>query len=79
MFEGLPQDDWIHLGSVILLAALPAIIWSGFIQGSQNLRWPLLLAFFLGTLTVLPLILLYDYIWVQFPQLNFTRHRFNHS
>ncbi len=71
MFEGFTQDDWIHLGAVVLLAALPAIIWSVVLfKGRKTSRWPLLLAFFLGTLTVLPLILLYDYVWVQFPQLN---------
>ncbi|MEK9159854.1 MAG: PrsW family intramembrane metalloprotease [Patescibacteria group bacterium] len=71
MFEGFTQDDWIQLGAMVLLAATPAVIWSVVLfKGRKTSRWPLLLAFFLGTLTVLPLILIYDYLWVKFPQLN---------
>ena len=71
MFEGFTQADWIQLGAMVLLAAPPAVIWSVVLfKGRKTSRWPLLLAFFLGTLTVLPLILIYDYLWVKFPQLN---------
>lgn len=71
MFESFAQDDWIQLAIVCALAALPALIWSYVIfKGRKTSRWPLLLAFFLGTLTVLPLLLLYDFLWVKFPQLN---------
>lgn len=71
MFDAFTQDDWIQLAIVCALAALPALIWSYVIfSGRKTSRWPLLLAFFLGTLTVLPLILLYDFLWVKFPQLN---------
>ncbi len=71
MFEGFTQDDWIQFGIMTLLAAIPAVIWSVILfKGRKTSRWPLLLAFFMGTLTVIPLILIYDYLWVQFPQLN---------
>lgn len=71
MFEGFTQDDWIQFGAMALLAALPALIWSVILfKGRKTSRWPLLLAFFLGTLTVVPLILLYDYVYVQFPILD---------
>ncbi|MFA4815269.1 MAG: PrsW family intramembrane metalloprotease [Candidatus Gracilibacteria bacterium] len=71
MFGDFIQDDWVQLGVVVLLAALPALIWSYLIfKGRKTSRWPLLLAFFLGTLTVIPLILIYDYLWVRFPILN---------
>lgn len=71
MFEGFTQDDWIQFGVMALLAALPAFIWSYLIfKGRKTSRWLLLLAFFLGTLTVTPLILLYDYVYVMFPALD---------
>ena len=71
MFEGYTQADWIRFAIVVALAALPAVIWSVVIfKGRKTSRWPLLLAFFLGTLTVLPLILLYNYLWVWFPALD---------
>ena len=74
MFEAFTQDDWIRLGVMVLLAGLPAIIWSIVIfRGRKTSRWLLLSAFFLGTLTVLPLILLYDYLWVKFPVLDLNR------
>lgn len=68
MLGTFTQAELIRLGIVILLAALPAIIWSVLIfKGRKTSRWPLLLAFFLGTLTVAPLIILYDYLWFKFP------------
>ena len=71
MFAAFTQDDWIRLGIMVLLAALPAIIWSIVIfSGRKSARLPLLLAFFLGTLTVVPIIFLYDYIYVMFPMLD---------
>ncbi len=74
MFEAFTQDDWIRLGVMVLLAGLPAIIWSILIfRGRKTSRWTLLLAFFLGTLTVVPLILIYDYLWVKFPILDLNR------
>ena len=74
MFEAFTQADWIRLGVMVLLAGLPAIIWSIVLfRGRKTSRWLLLSAFFLGTLTVLPLILLYDYLWVKFPVLDLNR------
>lgn len=71
MFADFTQDEWVRLGAVVLLAAMPAVIWFWILfSGRKTSRWPLLLAFFLGTLTVLPLILLYDYLWVWFPRLD---------
>lgn len=55
---------------VILLASAPALIWSIIIfRGRKTSRWPLFLAFFLGTLTVLPLMGL-NYLWLFYPQLD---------
>lgn len=55
------------------LAAAPAIIWSVVLfRGRKASRWQLLLAFFLGTLTVLPLMGL-EYLWIWFPQLDIYR------
>lgn len=74
MFASFTQDDWIHLAVVVGLAALPALIWFYVIfSGRKSSRWFLLLAFFLGTLTVVPLILLYDYVYVAFPILDIDR------
>lgn len=74
MFMGFTQEELIVLGVMIGLAALPAIIWSYLIfNGRKTSRLMLLLAFFMGTLTVLPLIILYDYLWVWFPQLDVYR------
>ena len=68
------QEELKQIGLMIGLAALPALIWSYVIfQGRKTSRWPLLLAFFLGTLTVLPLVLLYDYLWIWFPALDVYR------
>ena len=53
MFDAFTQDDWIRLGVMVLLAGLPAIIWSILIfRGRKTSRWTLLHEFFLGTLTV---------------------------
>ncbi len=74
MFMGFTQEELTQIGLMIGLAALPALIWSYVIfQGRKTSRWPLLLAFFLGTLTVLPLVLLYDYLWIWFPALDVYR------
>lgn len=74
MFMGFTQEDLPQLGLMVGLAATPALIWSYLIfQGRKTSRGPLLLAFFLGTLTVIPLILLYDYLWVWFPALDVYR------
>ncbi len=71
MFDGFTQDQLPELALVIALAATPALIWSYLIfKGRSTSRWILLLAFFLGTLTVLPLVFLYDYLFVYFPELN---------
>ena len=49
MFDAFTQDDWIRLGVMVLLAGLPAIIWSILIfRGRKTSRWTLLLAFFSG-------------------------------
>lgn len=74
MLGTFTQAELIRLGIVIILAALPAVIWSVVIfRGRKTSRWPLLLAFFLGTLTVVPLIILYDYLWFKFPVLDLYR------
>ena len=74
MFMGFTQEELKQIGLMIGLAALPALIWSYVIfNGRKTSRWTLLLAFFLGTLTVLPLVLLYDYLWVWFPALDVYR------
>lgn len=70
MFDNLTQDQLTQLGIVILLAALPAIIWSVIIfKGRRTSKWPLFFAFFLGTLTVTPIMML-DYLWAIYPQLD---------
>lgn len=74
MFTGFTQEELLLIGLMVVLAALPALIWSYLIfQGRKTSRLALLLAFFMGTLTVLPLILLYDYLWVWFPALDVYR------
>jgi RsiW-degrading membrane proteinase PrsW (M82 family) len=71
MFDGFTQDQLKELILVVVLASLPAMIWSYVIfKGRATSRWVLLLAFFLGTLTVLPLIFLYDFLFVKFPELD---------
>lgn len=71
MFDGFTQDQLKELIIMIALAATPAMIWSYVIfKGRSTSRWILLLAFFLGTLTVLPLVFIYDYLFVKFPELN---------
>lgn len=74
MFMGFTQEELKQFAIMASLAAVPAIIWSYLIfKGRKTSRIMLLLAFFLGTLTVLPLIVLYDYLWVWFPQLDVYR------
>ena len=66
----LSQDQLIHIGIVTALAAIPTIIWFILLfKGRKTSRWLLLLAFFLGTLTVIPLMGL-EYLWIWFPQLD---------
>lgn len=61
-------DQLVQLGIAVALAAIPAAIWFILLfSGRKTSRKPLVLAFFLGTLTVLPIIAL-DYIWVFFPE-----------
>lgn len=68
MFENLSQEQIIRVAIVTLLASAPAIIWSIVIfRGRKTSRWPLFLAFFLGTLTVTPIMGL-NYLWLYFPQ-----------
>lgn len=58
----------MQIALVILLAALPTLIWAwALFQGRRSARGPLLLAFFLGTLTVLPILGL-QYIWLWHPE-----------
>lgn len=74
MFMNFTQEELKVLGIMVGLAALPALIWSYLIfKGRKTSRLMLLLAFFMGTLTVLPLIILYDYLWVWFPELDVYR------
>lgn len=57
-----------QLAIVAGLAALPAIIWSVVLfRGRKGSRWPLVLAFFIGTLTVIPLMLL-ENLWIWRPE-----------
>lgn len=70
MFENLSQEEIIRVAIVTVLASAPAIIWSIVIfRGRKTSRWPLFLAFFLGTLTVTPIMGL-NYLWLYFPQLD---------
>ncbi len=74
MFTNFTQEELITLIIMVILAAIPALIWSYLIfKGRKTSRFMLLLAFFMGTLTVLPLIILYDYLWVWFPALDVYR------
>lgn len=73
MFNNLSPEQLQQLGVVIGLAALPALIWGSLLfKGRKTSRIPLVLAFFLGTLTVLPLLAL-EYLWVVFPQFDVYR------
>lgn len=66
----LTQDQLIQIAIATALAATPAVIWFIVIfKGRKSSRWPLLLAFFLGTLTVLPLMGL-EYLWMWYPDLD---------
>jgi RsiW-degrading membrane proteinase PrsW (M82 family) len=67
-FAQLSQEQLIQLLIVVGLAAIPAIVWSiALFQGRNTARLPLLLAFFLGTLTVLPLMGL-ENVWIWKPE-----------
>ena len=58
----------MQIALVILLAALPTLIWAWLLfQGRRSARGPLLLAFFFGTLTVLPILGL-QYLWMWHPE-----------
>ena len=60
--------DYKQIIVATLLAAIPALIWGGLLFGGRSTsRGPLFLAFFLGTLTVLPIQGL-NYLWAIFPQ-----------
>ncbi|MFA5855667.1 MAG: PrsW family intramembrane metalloprotease [Candidatus Gracilibacteria bacterium] len=69
MLNEFTQEELIRIGIVALLAAVPAITWTTVILGGRKTsRFAMILAFIIGTLTVVPLILLYDYFWVWFPE-----------
>ncbi|MEK7145721.1 MAG: PrsW family intramembrane metalloprotease [Patescibacteria group bacterium] len=73
MFSNLTPDQIQQLLVVIALASAPALIWGIMIfRGRKTSRWPLFLAFFLGTLTVLPLMGL-NYLWLFYPELDIYR------
>lgn len=69
-FDGWTTQHFIRLAIVIALATLPTVIWFGVMfQGRKTSRWPLFLAFLLGTFTVVPLMVL-DYIFIKNPALD---------
>jgi RsiW-degrading membrane proteinase PrsW (M82 family) len=70
---GLSDGQLTQLLIAAALAAVPAVIWFFVIfKGRKGSRLLLLLAFFLGTLTVLPLMTL-EYFWIWFPDLDVYR------
>jgi RsiW-degrading membrane proteinase PrsW (M82 family) len=72
----------MELAILITLSAIPTAIWAYLIfEGRKTSRWPLALAFLLGTLTVLPLVGL-EYFWVLEPEFdiyNLMRERIQES
>jgi len=69
----LTPEQTKQLGIVIGLAFIPVIVWFGVLfWGRKTSRATLILAFFLGTLTVLPILGL-EYLWVWFPKLDVYR------
>ncbi len=73
MLESLTQEQITQIAIAAALAAAPAVIWFIIIfKGRKSSRWPLLLAFFLGTLTVLPLMGL-EYLWMWKPEYDIYR------
>ncbi len=57
-----------ELAVLIAVSAIPTAIWAYLIfEGRKTSRWPLVLAFLLGTLTVLPIVAL-QYFWVLEPK-----------
>jgi RsiW-degrading membrane proteinase PrsW (M82 family) len=70
MFEYFTPEQIPQLLVATGLSAIPAIVW--FIvmfRGRKTSRWPLMLAFALGTLTVIPIMAI-DYIFILVPQLD---------
>lgn len=69
-FDGWTTEHFIRLAIVVALATAPTVIWFTIMfRGRKTSRLPLFLAFFLGTLTVVPLMVL-DYIFLKNPELD---------
>lgn len=69
-FDGWTTQHFIRLALVVALATAPTVIWFTIMfRGRKTSRLPLFLAFFLGTLTVIPIIAL-DYIFLKNPELD---------
>jgi len=69
-FSDWTTQHFIRLAIVVALATAPTVIWFTIMfRGRKTSRLPLFLAFFLGTLTVVPIIVL-DYIFLKNPELD---------
>jgi len=69
-FDGWTTQYFIRLAIVVALATAPTLIWFMIMfRGRKTSRTPLFLAFFLGTLTVVPIMVL-DYIFLKNPELD---------
>ncbi|MFT7184433.1 MAG: RsiW-degrading membrane proteinase PrsW (M82 family) [Oceanicoccus sp.] len=70
LFQDWTTQHFVRLAIVVALAMAPTIIWFSIMFGGRKTsRGPLFLAFFLGTLTVVPLLVL-DYIFIKNPELD---------
>jgi RsiW-degrading membrane proteinase PrsW (M82 family) len=68
LLQNFTPEQLTQLGIVIGLATVPTIVWAALLfKGRKTSRLTLFLAFFLGTLTVLPILGL-QYFWVWFPE-----------
>lgn len=73
LLQNFTPEQLTRIGIVTALATVPTLVWMGLIfKGRKTSRLTIFLAFFLGTLTVLPILGL-QYLWVWFPELDVYR------
>lgn len=71
LFDGWTTQHFLRLAIVVVLATAPTVIWFTLMfKGRKTSRLPLFLAFFMGTFTVVPIMVL-EYLFLKNPELNF--------
>ena len=74
MFDAFTSENLLQIIISVILAFIPVVIWFGFLfKGRKTSRVPHIVAFYLGCMTVIPILLL-DNLWTVFPVLDVYKH-----